>query len=1021
MKKNRVYYALDRLKKVRRTGIKLLTSFATILIISLATSVAVFAQGSGRMISGTVTDAQGSPLPGVNVVIQGTLKGTISNADGTYQIEASPSDVLEFSFVGYASQSVTVGNQSVINVALEEFVQGMDEVVVIGYGVQRKSVVTAAISSVDAETLERSSLGRVEHAIQGKSAGISVLPVSGSPGAGVKVRIRGTGSNGKSDPLYIVDGMKTGSINDINPNDIASMEILKDAASAAIYGTEGANGVVLITTKSGSKGAAKVNYDFSYGIQNLSTNMELMNAAQYKQFMTEAGLTINNNEGYDTDWLDEISQSAPMQRHNLSVSGGGEKTTYMVAGSYLYQEGAIGGSNAGFERYTFRVNTKSDVKSWLEVGNNLNFSHSSRNMLPEDDEYRSVVNSALLMDPFTPVFEKGVTPAIQDELDKGTIFLKNKKGQYYALNRFVSGETANPVAFMENTHNKELVDKLLASFYGTIKPFEGFSFTSRVGLELNYVTRKSWSPKYYFSVERSNQINIVEDWIDKYSNVLWENFASYNTSVKDHEFTVLAGMSFEDYKHPNYYLKSQMPKEGDAYAYHDYSVEKNTNRVGGAWDELTKISYFGRLSYNYLNKYMLEATIRRDGASVLPEGNQWGNFPSVSVGWNISEESFWNIDAIDLLKLRASWGENGSILNVIPFSDREFWVSSGIMYPDETESLHQGARVEKPINKDLGWEKSVQTNIGLDLYALNRRLNFSFDYYKKVTDGLLTTDSPVLSTGYYMAPSINGGTVENSGLEFALGYGDKIGGLKYNVSVNLSTLKNEVTELVNDTPIRGAAVRGYDLTWFEEGKPLWYFKGYKTEGIDPQTGAIKVVDVNKDGEITAADITEIGDPHPDLLYGASINLEYRNFDFNLFMQGVKGNDVFMGWFRSDRPLTNKPKYFYTDRWTTPGQKASMPKPENESDYLYRSDLMIGDGSYMRIKQIQLGYTLPTNVVGLIGFERARVYVSLDDYFTFTSYKGMDPEAGSNSDNRLGIDRGLYPLTKKVMFGLSVTF
>lgn len=566
MKKNRVYYALDRLKKVRRTGIKLLTSFATMLIISLATSVAVFAQGSGRMISGTVTDAQGSPLPGVNVVIQGTLKGTISNADGTYQIEASPSDVLEFSFVGYAAQSVTVGNQSVINVALEEFVQGMDEVVVIGYGVQRKSVVTAAISSVDAETLERSSLGRVEHAIQGKSAGISVLPVSGSPGAGVKVRIRGTGSNGKSDPLYIVDGMKTGSINDINPNDIASMEILKDAASAAIYGTEGANGVVLITTKSGSKGAAKVNYDFSYGIQNLSTNMELMNAAQYKQFMTEAGLTINNNEGYDTDWLDEISQSAPMQRHNLSVSGGGEKTTYMVAGSYLYQEGAIGGSNAGFERYTFRVNTKSDVKSWLEVGNNLNFSHSSRNMLPEDDEYRSVVNSALLMDPFTPVFEKGVTPAIQDELDKGTIFLKNKKGQYYALNRFVSGETANPVAFMENTHNKELVDKLLASFYGTIKPFEGFSFTSRVGLELNYVTRKSWSPKYYFSVERSNQINIVEDWIDKYSNVLWENFASYNTSVKDHEFTVLAGMSFEDYKHPNYYLKSQMPKEGDAFA-----------------------------------------------------------------------------------------------------------------------------------------------------------------------------------------------------------------------------------------------------------------------------------------------------------------------------------------------------------------------------------------------------------------------------------------------------------------------
>lgn len=816
--------------------------------------------------------------------------------------------------------------------------------------------------------------------------------------------------------------MKTSSINDLNPNDISSMEILKDAASAAIYGTEGANGVVLITTKSGQKGEAKVNYDFAYGIQNLATNMELMNAAEYKQFMKEAGLTVNSSEGYDTDWLSEISESAPMQRHNLSVSGGGEKTTYMVAGSYLKQDGAIGGSNAAFERYTFRINTKSDVKPWLEVGNNLNFAHSKRKMLPEDDEYRSVVNSALLMDPYTPVLETGVTPAIQSELDKGTVFLTNSADRYYSLARFVTGETANPVAFIENNHNEETVDKLLASFYGTLKPFEGFSLTSRIGMELNYVTRNSWSPKYYFSVERSNQVNIVEDWIDKYSNVLWENFASYNRKVGEHELTGLIGMSYEDYNHPNYYLKSQMPKEGDAFAYHQYSVNKETNRVGGEWEELTKISYFGRLSYNLKNRYMLEATLRRDGASVLPEGNQWGNFPSLSAGWNISEEGFWNIDAIDMLKLRASWGKNGSILNVIPFSDREFWVSTGIMYPAEDESLSQGVRIEKPINPDLGWEKSEQTNIGLDFYALRSRLSFSFDYYKKVTEGLLTLDSPVLSTGYYGVPSINGGNVENSGLEFALGYSDKTaGGLKYSVNVNLSTLKNEVTDLVNDTPIQGAALRGYNLTWFEEGKPLWYFRGYKTEGINPANGEIIVADVSGDGEITAADITEIGDPHPDLLYGASLSLEYKNFDFNLFMQGVQGNDVFMGWYRSDRPLSNKPRYFYTDRWTTAGQGASMPKPDNESDYLYRSDLMIGDGSYLRIKQIQLGYSLPSNVVNVVGLERARIYVSLDDYFTFTKYEGMDPEAGSNDDNRLGIDRGLYPLTKKVMFGINVTF
>ena len=1022
MEKSRFNFRLDLLKRVKKLNYQAVTKVLIAVVICCASSVAAYGQASGRVITGKVTDSGNEALPGVNVVVKGTLRGSITDIEGNYSIEASSDDLIEFSFVGFENQELAVGSQNLINVTMIETIRDIDEVIVIGYGVQRKSVVTAAISSVDAEDLQRGSIGRVEHAIQGKTAGISVLPVSGSPGAGVKVRVRGTGSNGKSDPLYIVDGMKTSSINDLNPNDISSMEILKDAASAAIYGTEGANGVVLITTKSGQKGEAKVNYDFAYGIQNLATNMELMNAAEYKQFMKEAGLTVNSSEGYDTDWLSEISESAPMQRHNLSVSGGGEKTTYMVAGSYLKQDGAIGGSNAAYERYTFRVNTKSDVKSWLEIGNNLSFAHSKRQILPEDDEYRSVVNSALLMDPFTPVLEKGITPAIQEELDKGTVMLTNPAGRYYALSRNVSGETANPVAFIENTNNEEISDKLLASFYGTVKPFEGFSLTSRIGMELNYVTRNSWSPKYYFSVERSNQVNIVEDWVDKYSNVLWENFASYNKKIGEHEFTGLLGMSYEDFQHPNYYLKSQMPKEGDAFAYHQYSVNKETNRVGGEWEELTKISYFGRLSYNLKNRYMLEATLRRDGASVLPEGNQWGNFPSLSAGWNISEEGFWNIDAIDMLKLRASWGKNGSILNVIPFSDREFWVSTGIMYPAEDESLSQGVRIEKPINPDLGWEKSEQTNIGLDFYALRSRLSFSFDYYKKVTEGLLTLDSPVLSTGYYGVPSINGGNVENSGLEFALGYSDKTaGGLKYSVNVNLSTLKNEVTDLVNDTPIQGAALRGYNLTWFEEGKPLWYFRGYKTEGINPANGEIIVADVSGDGEITAADITEIGDPHPDLLYGASLSLEYKNFDFNLFMQGIQGNDVFMGWYRSDRPLSNKPRYFYTDRWTTAGQGASMPKPDNESDYLYRSDLMIGDGSYLRIKQIQLGYSFPSNVVNVVGLERTRIYVSLDDYFTFTKYEGMDPEAGSNDDNRLGIDRGLYPLTKKVMFGINVTF
>lgn len=1020
MEKRQVFFEPGLLKRLKIRYFKLLARFAAItgfILLSISTAYA-----QERQITGVVTDAFNEPLPGVNVVVKGTLRGTITDVSGNYTIDAGSDQTLLFSFVGFTDKEVPIGNQSVINVVLEESARAIDEVVVVGYGVQRKSVVTAAISSVKAEELERSSIGRVEHAIQGRTSGVTVLPHSGSPGAGVKVRVRGTGSNGNSEPLYIVDGMKTGSINDINPNDISSVEILKDAASAAIYGTEGANGVVLITTKSGVKGRTQVNYDFQYGIQSLATKAEMMNASEYKVFMEEAGQVINNTEGYDTDWLKEISEAAPMQRHNLSVSGGTDKSTYLLSSSYLKQDGVIGGSNAAFERYTFRVNTKNDVKSWLEVGNNLNFSHSKRKILPEDDEYRSIVNSALLMDPYTPVLERGVTPRIQSIIDAGNTPLQNSKGQYYGLNRFVSGETANPVAFIENTNNEEIVDKLLASFYGTVKPMEGLSLTTRVGMELTYITRNSWSPKFYFSSERSNEVNVVEDWIDKHSNVLWENFATYYKRTNDHEFTGMVGMSYEDYRHPNYYLRSQMPKQGSQYAYHDFSVERTTNRVGGNFGENTKVSYFGRASYNLKSRYMIEATMRRDGASVLPENNKWATFPSLSGGWTISEEDFWTSETIDFVKLRASWGQNGSIFNVIPFSDKEFWTSANILYPNENEDLVQGSRIEKPTNKDLKWEKSEQTNIGIDVYAINSKFNFSVDYYTKVTKDLIIDGTPVPSVGYYFVPSVNGGTVENRGWEFETGYWNRTaGGLRYQFNVNLSTLKNEVTSLNSPTPIPGAAVRGYDMTWFEVGKPIWYFRGYKTDGIDPATGEVKVVDVNNDGVISALDITDIGSPHPDLIYGASVNLEYRNFDFSMFLQGMSGNDVFMAWFRTDRELTNKPKFFFTDRWTGPGSNASMPAPDNVSDYVYRSDLMVQDGSYLRFKQIQLGYTIPRNTISAWGLERARVYVSLDDFFTITGYKGMDPEAGSADNNRQGIDRGLYPLAKKLMFGVSVSF
>ncbi len=1002
----------------RGTLLKTLLSFFLLLLVSMSVSA------QSNEVTGVVTDHNGEALPGVNVIIKGTTDGIMTNLEGEYSLSVSPTDTIEISFIGYEKQIIPVGGKSLINITLLEQALDVDELVVVGYGFQKKSVVTAAISSLEPKELESVSNGRVESALQGKVAGISVLPTSGAPGASTKIRIRGTGSNGDCNPLYIVDGMKTKNIDMLNPNDIASMEVLKDAASAAIYGTEGANGVIIITTKSGKSGKAKVNYDFQYGIQNLSTNAEVMNAAQYKQYMEEAGktITVPSGEKYDTDWLDEISESAPMQRHSLSVAGGNEKSTYMISGSYLKQDGAIGGSNTRYERYTFRANGTHQAKDWLEVGSNISFAHSKRKATLEDDEYRSIVNSALLMDPYTPVLESDQSRINAVEAAGNTV-LRNSKGQAYGFNRFVTGEIANPVAFLENTHDTYTVDNLLASFYGTITPLEGLSITSRGGIDLTYETEHAWTPKYYFSSERSNSTNTINDYIDKYYTVLWENFASYNKQVGDHNFTGLVGMSYEDLEHPNYTLQSDMAKEGDTYAYHDFSPSLTTQRVGGTLVGNTKISYFGRISYDYANKYMLQASIRRDGSSCLPDGNKWGTFSAVSGGWVISEESFFDVEPISFLKLRASWGQNGSISNVIDYADRALWTSEGIMVVDDNQNTHAGSIVEKITNPDLAWEKSVQTDIGLDLRMFDSRFSFSVDYYKKVTDGLIAKAPLPGSPGSYDLPSANIGEVENSGFEFEASYrGTLFDGLEYQVGANLSTLHNEVTSVSNGgTNVAGKYVRGNYLTYFAEGEPIWYFQGYNITGIDPATGDPIVEDVSGDGVIDANDLTNIGDPHPDFLYGGNISLTYKGFDFNMFLQGTHGNDIFMAWFRTDREYSNKPTFFYEDRWQKAGDNSSMPKADNTSDYIYRSSLVCKDGSYMRIKQIQLGYTLPNDFTSRWGIERVRGFVSLDDYFTFTKYEGMDPEAGSTDNDSQGIDKGLYPTTKKIMFGVNVSF
>jgi TonB-linked SusC/RagA family outer membrane protein len=1025
MKKIRSFLERDLLKKVKSGGRKILTGLFIALEATFLCASVSMAQDS-KSVRGAVTDAQNQPLPGVNVIIKGTMQGTITDVDGNYQIQATAEDFLQFSFVGFESVDVLVGDQTTIDVSLKEKMSDLDEVVVVGYGVQQKSLVTGAISSVNAETLENTSNTNVEQAMQGRTAGVTVLPTSGAPGAGAQVRIRGTNSNESAEPLYIVDGMKVNNIDNIEPGNIESIEVLKDAASSAIYGSEGGNGVVIITTKTGEKGKGRISYDFQYALQNIDTEMELMNAEEYAQYMKEQGqdITVPSGIGKGTDWLDEIFEDdAPMQRHFISFSGGSETSSYMASASYNVQDGAVGGDKAKYKRFSFRLNSSHDINKWLEVGNTFTYSHSTRNTIGEDDEYRGVLNNALLIDPTTPVYyEKGQeTKKELDALADGHTLLTDDQGRYYALPVNVNGEIGNPVAKMLTYNNETTIDKLLGTLYANLDPLKGLTISSRLGLDLSYENLHVWNKKYYFSNESNNGTNTMSDQLDKRFNWLWENFATFDTSLGDHNMTFLLGFSLEERQHPDWYLFSgPMAQEGDQYAYHDYATSRKLDVVGGDLEEEKMNSVFGRFSYNYLGKYLLQGSVRRDAASVFSEDDRSAVFPAASIGWIVSEEDFWGDGFLDYFKFRGSWGQNGSTSILTGTADKELWTASGIFYPTASEGgYYSGSQIDRLVNEDLKWERTEQLSVGIDMRFL-KRINFSVDYYDKKTKDLIVLAMLPLSCGSNV-PYVNGGDVSNSGFEFELGYNNQFGNLNLSVSANLSTLKNEVTSLDQDAPIAGANVRGYDLTWFEEGEPIWYFSGYKTNGIDPETGMPIVVDVSGDGKITSADLTKIGDPHPDFLYGANLAIDYKGLDFKLFLQGTHGNDIYTAWYRPDRATSNKPKYFYTDRWTPSHTNASMPKANGVSEYIFRSDLMVQDGSYMRIKQIQLGYSLPKSLIEPLGITRTRVFISLDDYFTFTDYKGLDPEAGSTNGQSQGVDRGVYPIPKKMMFGLSVNF
>jgi TonB-dependent starch-binding outer membrane protein SusC len=1007
-------------------------------------------------LSGKVSSsATQQPLEGATVQVKGTSTAVVTDRNGNFTIALpSAGATLEISYIGMGMMEVAAPASGPLNVFLTEAPGSLNEVVVIGYGQQRKRQVTGAISSVKAEELETVSSTRIEQALQGRTPGVQIVPTSGQPGAPLSVRIRGTGSNRNSSPLVIIDGVRAGGLESIDPSEVATIDILKDAASAAIYGAEGANGVIIITTKTGKRNVSQISYQGQLGIQSVKDNfITMMNAAQYQQYLQEAGVGGRPNTsdiagiGEGTNWLRETIQTAPQQHHSLAFSGGSDKSTYLVSGNIFNQEGIVGGDKSRFQRYTARFNSDHQVKPWLNVGNRLVYSHHRRRAISDNNEFGSILGSALLMDPTTPViYQPGNLPMhVQDAINAGRPLRVDANGNIYGISQFLKGEYGNPLARIDMARGENVQNKIVGSFFTEIMPFTGFKFTSRFGLDAAFQNGHGWTPTFWFSDESQNTIANGYDYNNNWFTWQLENFGTYQRRFGSHNFNLLGGVSAiktrETHLGGSY---SGLFREEDKFSYADF-VPDDLDRIGSIAFTKTLASFYGRLSYDYDNTYLFSATLRRDGSSLFSPDYQWGTFPSVSAGWVFTNANFLAPlqRVFSFGKLRASWGQNGS-LSSVGLGEWLNSVNANLIYPDGTGGLIVGAAPSSLAYPQLTWETSEQVNIGADFAFLDNKLNFTVDYFKKTTKDLLTGGNAPMFAGNFLR-SVNAGSVENKGFELELGYQNKPlrpNGFTYALSLNYTSIQNNVTFLDPNSPILfGAGVgTGWAATAMQVGNPIWYFTGYRTSGIfqsqaevdaylsktgitgyQPKPGEPIVVDVNGDKIISSADMTNIGSPHPDHLFGARLNLGYGGFDFLVFAQGQAGNEMLMGFNRADRSTANKPAFFYNNRWTGEGSTNTWFAANTSNPYIYNSDLMVFDGSFVRIRQLQIGYSLPERVSKRMKIAQARIYVSLDDFFTFTRYPGVDPEGGSNGGNSIGIDRGGYPIPRKAVAGISFTF
>ena len=978
------------------------TAFRKLLILFLGFFITTGAFAQTKVIEGIVTNTNGETIVGASVVLKGTMNGTITGVDGDYKINVDPQtgSILVFSFVGMKTQEVAISDRSVIDVTLEDDALNIEGVVVLGYGSQQKKDVTGSVAQVGSEDLESRPNTNLSSLIQGRAAGVRVVTGSGKPSAGLSIRIRGTNSiTAGSEPLYVIDGVPTTDTRSLNPADVESMTILKDASSAAIYGAQGANGVVIITTKRGTTKETKVSLDTYVGFSEVWNTLDVLTGLQYRELMTEMGQSTNwDFYNKNTNWQDEVFQRGLSQNYQLSISGANDKTNYYISGGWAEQTGAI--RSAAMDRANFKVNLDQTVNNWLKVGTRMAYTRYS----DVDVNDNNAINQGGVL---TGVIN---TP--------GIIGIYNEDGTFTS-NPFQNWE--NPIASTDGSERLYRNDRFLGNMYVEVDFLKDFTFKSNLGVDFSNGVYDYFLDPYLTSYGRAKS-GIATNNTDRTNYWIFENTVRYNKKIKGHSFEALAGSVVQKYLWENSYITTENFSSNAIMTTNAGSV---ITSAGNTKSEKTNSSLIGRLNYAFKDRYLLTANFRVDGSSVFGPDNRWGYFPSFSSGWRISEESFMDsFDFLSDLKIRAGWGivGNDQIRNYAYYG----LSGSGANYPIGGQTL-PGTYPASMDNNSLKWEESRQTNIGLDVSVFNSRLNFTADAYIRKTNDLLL-DAPLPhSTGYDNALQ-NIGNLENKGLEFSVNTLNINKDIKWNTGFNISFNRNVVTNLVVESlPMGNIAGRG-EAILLEEGMPLGTLYGYVWGGVDPTTGNAYYIDSNGESTFTPApdDRTVIGDANPDFFYGLNNSISYKGLNLTVFLEGTYGNDM-LNATRIDSESMSDPKNqlaVVQDRWRQPGDISDIPRASwANTDNSRISTRFIEDASYLRIKTVTLSYNIPQRFISKVNIEHINAYITSENLFTLTNYSGFDPEVNAygSSNTMMGIDYGTYPQTRNIIIGLNITF